>query len=141
MVYVVPDSKKSIKQNVFEFSIAGKTHSVGRFDELPTTFLEDLAEIDEKRVLNALRLAIAGTDEKLAAMSCASRSQPASFGLRAADTADLSGGICVMITFRSRHDKRSVPRSRSLSPSVKRSYSTASEWSAISCRRLRIPPA
>lgn len=67
MVYVVPDHKKSIKQNVFQFELNGKTREAVRFDMLPTEFLEALAELEEKHVVKAMRLALAGDDEKLAA--------------------------------------------------------------------------
>lgn len=66
MVYVVPDYKKSIKQNVFQFELDGETHEATRFDLLPTEFMEDVAALDEKHVVKALRLALAGEDEALA---------------------------------------------------------------------------
>lgn len=67
MVYVIPDHKKSIKQNVFQFELNGTTREAVRFDMLPTSFLEGIAELEEKHVVKALRLALAGDDEKLAA--------------------------------------------------------------------------
>lgn len=68
MVYVVPEWKKSIKQNVFEFQLdeGGKTYNAPRFDLLPTTFAESLGELEEKHVVKALRLTLAGDDEALA---------------------------------------------------------------------------
>jgi len=40
MVYEVPAAKRSLKQNVFEFKISGKTHSVPKFEYLPVGVLE-----------------------------------------------------------------------------------------------------
>jgi len=66
MVYEVPDYKKSINQNKFEFTLDGKTYTATRFDLLPVDFVESVGEIEEKHVLKALRLALAGKDEALA---------------------------------------------------------------------------
>lgn len=66
MVYVIPDHKKSVKQNVFQFELDGKTFEAPRFDMLPTSFLETLGEMEEKYVLKTMRLALAGDDEALA---------------------------------------------------------------------------
>lgn len=66
MVFEVPVEKRSKDQQLFKFSIEGVEYSVTRFDLLPTSFLEAVAELDERKVLKALRLALAGNDEKLA---------------------------------------------------------------------------
>lgn len=66
MVFEVPVEKRSKDQQLFKFSIEGVEYSATRFDLLPTEFLERVAELDEKRVLKALRLALAGDDESLA---------------------------------------------------------------------------
>ena len=42
MVFEVPSAKRSLKQNVFEFKIAGKTHSVPKFEYLPVGVLETI---------------------------------------------------------------------------------------------------
>jgi hypothetical protein len=42
MVYEVPAAKRSIKQNVFEFKVAGKTYSVPKFEYLPVGVLEGI---------------------------------------------------------------------------------------------------
>lgn len=66
MVYEVPDFKKSIKQNKFLFRVEGVEHEATRFDLLPTTFIESIGEIEEKRIVKVMRLALAGADEGLA---------------------------------------------------------------------------
>ncbi|WP_193510483.1 hypothetical protein [Cryobacterium sp. BB736] len=63
---MIPDYKKSIKQNVFQFELGGKTYETTRFDMLPTSFLESVSELEEKYVLKSMRLAMAGDDENLA---------------------------------------------------------------------------
>jgi hypothetical protein len=67
MVYEVPDYKKSIDQDKFSFKLGTKTYKATRFDLLPVSFVESLGEIEEKHVVKALRLALAGSDEGLAA--------------------------------------------------------------------------
>lgn len=42
MVYEVPPAKRSLKQNVFEFKIAGKTYNVPKFEYLPVGVLETI---------------------------------------------------------------------------------------------------
>lgn len=64
-MYVVPVEKKSKAQNKFQFKLGDETFSAPRFDLLPASFVEDLVELDEKRVTKALRLALAGDDEAL----------------------------------------------------------------------------
>ena len=66
MVYEVPDYKKSIDQDKFSFKLGTKTYKATRFDLLPTSFMESLADLEEKHVVKALRLALAGSDETLA---------------------------------------------------------------------------
>ena len=50
MVYEVPAAKRSLKQNVFEFKIAGKTYNVPKFEHLPVS----VAEIIESAPENAI---------------------------------------------------------------------------------------
>lgn len=66
-MYVVPAAKKSKDQNKFQFQIEGVTYEATRFDLLPTSFVEAVAEMPEKLVTKAMRLALAGDDEELAA--------------------------------------------------------------------------
>lgn len=40
MVFEVPAAKRSLKQNVFEFKISGKTYNVPKFEYLPVGVLE-----------------------------------------------------------------------------------------------------
>lgn len=42
MVYEVPSSKRSVKQNVFEFKIESRTYSVPKFEYLSVGVLEDI---------------------------------------------------------------------------------------------------
>lgn len=42
MVYEVPSSKRSVKQNMFEFKIANRTYSVTKFEYLSIGVLEDI---------------------------------------------------------------------------------------------------
>lgn len=42
MVYEVPAAKRSLKQNVFEFKVAGRTYSVPKFEYLPVGVLETI---------------------------------------------------------------------------------------------------
>ena len=44
MAYQVPASKRSIKQNQFEFEIEGKAYSLPRFDLIPISVLEKIEE-------------------------------------------------------------------------------------------------
>lgn len=66
-MYVVPVEKKSTKQDKFQFKIGGEVHEATRFDLLPTSFVESLADLPREHVTKALRLAISGDDEDLAA--------------------------------------------------------------------------
>ena len=66
MVYEVPDYKKSIDQDKFSFQTGSGVHTATRFDLLPTTFAENLSDLENKHVVKALRLALAGNDQKLA---------------------------------------------------------------------------
>ena len=65
-MYVVPVAKKSTKQDKFQFKIEDEVHEATRFDLLPTSFVESLADIPKENVTKALRLALAGDDEALA---------------------------------------------------------------------------
>lgn len=42
MVYEVPSSKRSVKQNVFEFKIENRAYSVPKFEYLSVGVLEDI---------------------------------------------------------------------------------------------------
>lgn len=67
MVYEVPRAKQSVDQDKFKFTVEGEDHSATRFDLLPTGFMESLSELKNSQVVKALRLAIAGDNEDLAA--------------------------------------------------------------------------
>ena len=66
MVYEVPDYKQSINQNKFSFKLGTKTYEATRFDLLPVSFVESVGDLEEKHVVKAMRLALAGSDEALA---------------------------------------------------------------------------
>lgn len=66
-MYIVPTAKKSKDQDKFQFQIDGQAYEVTRFDLLPTSFVEAVSEMPEKLVTKAMRLALAGDDEELAA--------------------------------------------------------------------------
>lgn len=50
MVYEVPAAKRSLKQNVFEFKVSGKTFSVPKFEYLPVGVLETLENTPETAI-------------------------------------------------------------------------------------------
>lgn len=66
-MYVVPVQKKSKDQDKFQFQVDGVTYEAVRFDLLPTSFVESVSELPDKLVTKAMRLALAGDDEDLAA--------------------------------------------------------------------------
>lgn len=66
-MYVVPAAKKSKDQDKFQFQVEGVTYEAPRFDLLPTSFIESVSELPDKLVTKAMRLALAGEDDDLAA--------------------------------------------------------------------------